>query len=50
MSSLYRDLSSGKPANETELDPVIGRMVELGRQTGVATPYHKAAYERFAVK
>ena len=49
-TSLYRDLSSGKPASETELDHIIGRMVELGRQTGVATPYHKAAYERFAAK
>ena len=48
MSSLYRDLSSGKPASETELDHIIGRMVEFGRQSGVATPYHKAAYERFA--
>jgi len=50
MTSLYRDLSNGKPANETELDHVIGRMVELGQKTGVATPYHTAAYERFAGK
>jgi 2-dehydropantoate 2-reductase len=48
MTSLYRDLSSGKPANETELDHIIGKMLEFGRQTGVETPYHKAAYERFA--
>jgi 2-dehydropantoate 2-reductase len=48
MSSLYRDLSSGKPADETELDHIIGRMVEMGRQTGVPTPYHTIAYERFA--
>lgn len=48
MTSLYRDLSSGKPVNETELHHVIGRMVEFGQQTGVATPYHKIAYERFA--
>lgn len=50
MTSLYRDLSNGKPANETELGHIIGRMVELGQQTGVATPYHKIAYERFAAK
>jgi len=50
MTSLYRDLSRGKPANETELDHIIGRMVEFGQQTGVATPYHKIAYERFASK
>jgi 2-dehydropantoate 2-reductase len=50
MSSLYRDLSSGKPANETELDHIIGRMVEMGRDTGVETPYHTIAYERFAGK
>lgn len=50
VTSLYRDLSSGKPANETELDHIIGRMIEFGRQTGIPTPYHKAAYERFALK
>lgn len=50
VTSLYRDLSGGKPVNETELDHIIGRMIEFGRQTGVPTPYHKAAYERFAYK
>lgn len=50
ITSLYRDLSNGKPAGETELDHIIGRMVEFGRQTGVATPYHRIAYERFASK
>lgn len=50
VTSLYRDLSGGKPAGETELDHIIGRMVEFGRQTGVPTPYHKAAYDRFALK
>jgi len=50
MTSLYRDLSSGKPAKETELDHIIGRMVKFGQQTGVATPYNKIAYERFASK
>jgi 2-dehydropantoate 2-reductase len=50
VTSLYRDLSGGKPASETELDHIIGRMVELGRETGVETPYHKTVYERFALK
>jgi len=50
MTSLYRDLSSGKPSKETELDHIIGRMVKFGQQTCVATPYHKIAYERFASK
>lgn len=50
VTSLYRDLSGGKPASQTELDHILGRMAELGRQTGVATPYHSAAYERFAPK
>lgn len=50
MTSLYRDLAGGKPPRETELAHIIGRMVEFGRQTGVATPYHKAACERFAVE
>lgn len=48
ITSLYRDLSNGKPASETELDHIIGRMIEFGRQTGVDVPYHLAAYERFA--
>ena len=50
MSSLYRDLSGGKPEKETELRHIIGRMVEFGRQVGVATPYHKIAYDRFISK
>lgn len=49
MTSLYRDLCH-KPADQTELRHVIGRMVELGEQTGVATPYHKAAFDRWIVK
>ena len=50
VSSLYRDLNSGKPANETELHHIIGRMVEFGRQVKVATPYHQTVYERFLSK
>ena len=47
MTSLYRDISSGKPADQTELYHIIGRMVEHGEQTGVATPYHREAYDKF---
>ena len=31
VNSLYRDLSSGKPPQKTELDHLIGRMIEMGR-------------------
>jgi len=48
MSSLYRDLSSGKPVNQTELDHIIGRMVEVGRQTNVPPLRQKNVCERFA--
>lgn len=47
-TSLYRDLSSGKPAKETELFHIIGRMVDLAAEEGVDVPYHKGALERFA--
>ncbi len=50
VSSLYRDLSGGRPAKETELDHLVGRLVELGRQANVPTPYHKMIYDRFAAK
>lgn len=49
-TSLYRDLASGKNIRHTELDHIIGRMVELGCQANVPTPYHKIAYEKFAGK
>ena len=48
MNSLYRDLSSGKPPKETELDHLIGRMIEMGRAANIPTPYHEMAYKRFA--
>jgi 2-dehydropantoate 2-reductase len=50
MTSLYRDLSAGKPPDQTELHHIIGRMVELGEQTGIPTPYHKAVLARFIDK
>ena len=48
VTSLYRDLSGGKPAERTELAHIVGRMVEMGREAGVPVPYHAAVYERFA--
>ena len=48
VTSLYRDLRSGKPVEQTELHHLIGWMVEMGRELGVPTPYHEAAYRRFA--
>ena len=47
VTSLYRDLRDKKPVERTELDHIIGRMVRLGEETGVAVPYHKAALEKF---
>ena len=48
VNSLYRDLSSGKPPQKTELDHLIGRMIEMGRAANIPTPYHEMAYKRFA--
>lgn len=48
MTSLFRDLANGKPATETELFHVIGRLVELADATGVAVPYHREALEKYA--
>ncbi len=48
VNSLYRDLSSGKNPKYTELDYLIGRMIEMGRAANIPTPYHEAAYRRFA--
>ncbi len=50
MSSLYRDLQSEKPAAQTELFHIIGRMVEFGKQLGIDTPYHKKAIDRFSAQ
>lgn len=47
VTSLYRDLRAGKNPARTELDHIIGRMVQLGRETGVPVPYHEAAYEKW---
>ena len=45
VNSLYRDLSSGKPPQKTELDHLIGRMIEMGRAANIPTPYHEMAYK-----
>ncbi|MBR1671800.1 MAG: 2-dehydropantoate 2-reductase [Fretibacterium sp.] len=48
ITSLYRDLRSGKPAERTELRHLVGRMVEMGREAGIPTPYHQAVLERYS--
>lgn len=48
VNSLYRDLSSGKNPKETELDHLVGRMIEFGRAANIPTPYHETVYRRFA--
>ena len=48
MSSLFRDLNSGKPAKETELFHIVGRLADLADATGIAVPYHKEALEKYA--
>ena len=50
MTSLYRDLESGKKADDTEVHMILGRMVEMGRETGVPVPYFTKAYERALAK
>jgi 2-dehydropantoate 2-reductase len=47
VSSLYRDLRSGKAPEDTELAHVVGRLVALGRQCGVPTPLHEKMFLKF---
>lgn len=47
MTSLYRDLSGGRPAAETELRHLVGRFVEFSDQTGIPAPYHRAVYDKY---
>ena len=49
VSSLYRDLRDGKPPEKTELSHIIGRLVALGEETGVPTPYHKSVFEKWSI-
>lgn len=43
VTSLYRDLSGGKRAEDTETSMILGRMVEMGKETGVEVPvFHRA--------
>ena len=48
ITSLYRDLSSGKPAGQTELFHLVGRLLQFGKACGIPTPYHQAVYEKYA--
>ncbi len=45
MTSLYRDLKQGKKKNE--LSHIVGRLVELAREAGVAVPCHEAVLEQY---
>ncbi|MDR0468520.1 MAG: 2-dehydropantoate 2-reductase [Peptococcaceae bacterium] len=47
VTSLYRDLSGGKPAKQTELAHLVGMCVQMGKETGVSTPYHQAVFDKY---
>ncbi|MGN0954155.1 ketopantoate reductase family protein [Dialister sp.] len=46
VTSLYRDLRSGKKAEDTETEMILGRMVRMGEETGVNVPCFREAYEK----
>ena len=48
VTSLYRDLSGGKPGAQTELAHLVGNLVRMGKEAGVPTPYHQAVLERYS--
>lgn len=48
ITSLYRDLSAGKPPERTELRWLIGRVVEMACAAGVSVPHHEEALARWA--
>ena len=50
VSSLYRDLRYGKAPEDTELAHVVGRLIALGRQCGIATPLHEKMFNKFGGK
>lgn len=50
ITSLYRDLDSGKKADDTEVHMILGRMVEMGKEMGIPVPYFAKAYERALAK
>lgn len=45
VTSLYRDLSGGKKAEDTEAAMILGRMVDMGKETGVEVPVFRRAWE-----
>lgn len=47
ITSLYRDLKSGKAPQDTELDLMVGYVVNKGKELGVPTPVFEAGYNRF---
>ena len=48
VSSLYRDLTNGKHWKETELDLMIGYVVQEGKKQGIPTPIFEGAYKNYA--
>lgn len=47
ITSLYRDLTSGKAPQDTELDLMIGYVVKRGKELGVQTPVFETAYNNY---
>lgn len=45
VTSLYRDLSGSKKAEDTETAMILGRMVEMGTERGVDVPVFRKAWE-----
>jgi len=47
ITSLYRDLASGKKPQDTELDLMVGYVVKKGKELGIPTPIFQKAYENY---
>lgn len=45
VTSLYRDLKSGKKAEDTEAEMILGRMVKIGKERGLDIPVFQKAWE-----
>jgi len=50
ITSLYRDLASGKKPQDTELDLMVGYVVKKGKELGIPTPIFQKAYENYKNK
>ena len=47
ITSLYRDLRDGKDPKDTELDNLVGYLIEQGKLVGIPTPIFEQAYNNF---